>query len=1018
MSAPISRAEWELKLKHAQDQAQRATKAELARNYSEAFELYVRAGQLFVWLLGNIPSSSTSRSNAGSTSPTSPQDGSSNTTTRSLASGAGDDLPLTAVSPAQTRERLKQMATKVMARAEKIKSSRKDLRPLERDALSQEEQDTILVASSLVNGQRYPVWNASHQVSASASASTASYSSQPALSPEQLRKGAIYKRAAHSSTNNAQIWSKRLRGSDIVQDIVTDCSFVAALEVAAEHDHRFGGQLATLALYPKDSQGHIQLSPNGQYQIRLHINGVPRMVSIDDHLPYYPSTASTNGTNATTISNATRMEGERLMCATSRTGQAIWPALLEKAYLKVMGGYDFNGSNGSIDLYALTGWLPEHIFLRHAGFQREKTWHRFVSAWRAGKCMATVGTGKTPSRRPDRSSSEEIEGGLATITLESGLVSSHNYAILDVIECNSRRYVKLMNPWRTAAGIRPAIAISLQEEKRIYAAPPPDDVLVAQLSDLKLDTAEGADAASPTFTVTWDDLCSHFDSLFLNWNPELFDNNVTVHSSWRGSGTASSSSSTGSSSQSFKQPDPHFRLTVTIPEISSSRSDAATATDPCAEVWLLLTRHITNTKPSDQGSEGQLSSAAMSSTSAEYIALHVFEDDQHASQGGGQLTGVTASPLRKAKHMGAYVDGTHCLVRLKPSFLREKASSSSPLGGSQQQCSFTVVVSRRDERDGQPISANAVSARQDIGSKDVNYTLSVFSRYRMELSELRTRLPFCEAVTGSWTTRSAGGNATLPSFLCNPQYTVQVPAGAGDVQVQVMLESMDRRIPVQVLVTYPGPGSGRVTHLTEGDVVLSSGMYHHGLALCSTSHPGSLSSSTSTSGLRPGTYTLIASTFESNTYTDFQLRVESTRPLTLKPIPQEGAGMFHRRLTSRWQPGIDAKGSPANQNYFKNPSWQLEIERPGLSALVARIRSSTTGIRPYINLALFLDTTHGLNEVASSGSYTDLTCGSAIDSVKLQPGTYRLVASTFQPDTEAEFCIDLYTAAKIDVVPL
>ncbi len=87
------------------------------------------------------------------------------------------------------------------------------------------------------------------------------------------------------------------------------------------------------------------------------------------------------------------------MCATSRTGQATWPALLEKAYLKVMGGYDFVGSNGSIDLYALTGWLPEHVFLRHAGFQREKTWHRFLAAWRAGKCMATVGTGKAPPRR-------------------------------------------------------------------------------------------------------------------------------------------------------------------------------------------------------------------------------------------------------------------------------------------------------------------------------------------------------------------------------------------------------------------------------------------------------------------------------------------------------------------------------------------------------------------------------------------------------------------------------------------
>ncbi|KAJ1023469.1 hypothetical protein NDA16_003086 [Ustilago loliicola] len=996
MSAPISRSEWESKLKHAQDQAQRATKAELARNYSEAFELYVRAGQLFVWLLGNFPSSSI----AATSSSTSPQGGSPRIDTASSASGAGDDLPL-AAAPAQTRERLKQMATKVMARAEKIKSTRKDLRPVERDALSQEEQDSILVASSLVNGQRYPVWTASQP----ASASTPSHLTQPALSPEQLRKGAIYKRAAQSSSSDAAAWSRRLRGSDIVQDIVTDCSFVAALEVAAEHDHRFGGHLATSSLYPQDAQGYVQPSPDGQYRVKLHINGAPRMISIDDHLPYYPSSGSTNEANATPPSSVSQVEVERLMCATSRTGQAIWPALLEKAYLKVMGGYDFSGSNGSIDLYALTGWPPEHIFLRHAGFQREKTWHRFFSAWRDGKCMATVGTGKAPSRRSDRDSAEQTEVGLATITLDSGLVSSHNYAILDVIECNSRRYVKLMNPWRTAAGIRPAIAVSVREEERIYADAA-SNALNAHLDDLSLDHTEKEDSASPTFVVSWDDLCSHFDSLFLNWDPKLFDNNVTVHSSWRGSSTASSSSpsSSGGASPSFKQPDPHFRLTITVPAITSSHAE--TATDPSAEVWLFLTRHITNTKASDHSSAGKLQSSAQAS--AEYIALHVFEDDQHASQ-GGQSTGASTLPLRKSKRMGAYVDGTQCLVRLKPSFLREKASSPS---GSLQQCSFTVVVSRRDERDTQPPSPDAVSAKQ-IGSKDVNYTLSVFSRYRMELSELRTRLPFCEAITGSWTTRTAGGNATLPSFLYNPQYTLVIPAGTGDVHVQIVLESADRCIPVQVLLTYPGPGSGRVTHLTEGDVVLSSGMYHHGLALCSTSHPGTLKT-----GLRPGTYTMIASTFEANTYTDFHLRVESTRPLTLKPIPQEGAGMFHRHLTSQWRRGVNANGSPANRDYFKNPSWQLQLERPGLSGLVARIRSSTGGVRPYINLALFLDTPAGLKEVANTGSYTDLSCGAAIDQVKLQPGTYRLIASTHQPDTEADFSIDLYTAAKVDVTPL
>jgi calpain-7 len=86
-------------------------------------------------------------------------------------------------------------------------------------------------------------------------------------------------------------------------------------------------------------------SNNGKYVFRMYFNGSWRQVVIDDRLPV----SSNNRT---------------LYVVDRRNPRLIWPALIEKAYLKIRGGYDFPGSNSGTDLHALLGWVPEQIFLQ------------------------------------------------------------------------------------------------------------------------------------------------------------------------------------------------------------------------------------------------------------------------------------------------------------------------------------------------------------------------------------------------------------------------------------------------------------------------------------------------------------------------------------------------------------------------------------------------------------------------------------------------------------------------------
>jgi calpain-7 len=269
----------------------------------------------------------------------------------------------------------------------------------------------------------------------------------------------------------------------IRQSVVTNCSFVASLCVAAAYERKFNIPLVTNLIYPQKN-GKPVYNPWGKYMVKLHFNAVPRKIIIDDYIP---------------VDNK-----NNILCTHSITLD-LWPTLIEKAYMKLHGGYDFPGSNSAIDLHILTGWYPEQIiFPRPISCNESETiWRRLIDGWKLGACLVTVSTGRD----------EGVE--------EMGLESNHAYAVMDVVETScGKKLLQIKNPWM---------------RKRWVGKYGPNDKQnwTEQLQrELNYDILGALQQDNGIFWIDLESLCKYFAVMHLSWNPRLFNFRKTVHEHW------------------------------------------------------------------------------------------------------------------------------------------------------------------------------------------------------------------------------------------------------------------------------------------------------------------------------------------------------------------------------------------------------------------------------------------------------------------------------------------------------
>lgn len=298
-------------------------------------------------------------------------------------------------------------------------------------------------------------------------------------------------------------------------------------------------------MYPYDYEAdRPQESANGKYVLRLYFNGCWRQVEIDDRLPTSKSS--------------------RVLHTIDRSHPGLlWPAIAEKAYLKVRGGYNFPGSNSGTDLAVLTGWIPQQVFLHDEEVEPEDLWEEILSAFNEGHVLCTLGTGKLGHR----------EQRLL------GLGAEHDYAVLEMQASGDLKEMLIKNPWAEGDIWKGATRCRPHPGHE-------NDVPQSAVSTPEIQTMKPG-----TFWMDFNHVFQYFEHMYLNWDPCLFSHREDMHFTWH-------------------LPDnlPAGNLFVDNPQFAVKARNACT-------VWILLNRHFRTGDYSVQnhGSNG-------------YISLYLFNN--------------------------------------------------------------------------------------------------------------------------------------------------------------------------------------------------------------------------------------------------------------------------------------------------------------------------------------------------------------------------------------------------------
>ena len=200
-------------------------------------------------------------------------------------------------------------------------------------------------------------------------------------------------------SENYCIFSNGIAIEDIVQGDLGNCYFLSAIGALCKYPKL----LENLFLFKEKTKENM-------YGIYFYINGLKKLVLIDDYLPCISE------------------QGYKRFIMGKSEENEIWVSLIEKAFAKINGGYIRIGTGGTPNevFDVLTEAYSEEI--RVTPKKEDELWKKLINGFEK-KYLMTAGT----------SGNEFVE--------EVGLSPGHAYTVLGIHEINGERVIRLRNPW-------------------------------------------------------------------------------------------------------------------------------------------------------------------------------------------------------------------------------------------------------------------------------------------------------------------------------------------------------------------------------------------------------------------------------------------------------------------------------------------------------------------------------------------------------------------------------------------